>query len=173
MDKIIIKYLFFCVAFSCLSCKSNFDFLNKYNEKTTPITNTLNFNNYLAKNLLNKKQLKKLQIHKIISKKNAFKKTTKVGVLYKPLLSENFKSIIIHINFNNTELNSILINYTKKNKLIDYKIVSLDERSDFILKTTSIIYKNKILLNEYNFLTSKKPKKLHFKILPKGKIIRE
>ena len=153
-----------------LSCKTNkYSFLNTYPEKSLPIIDSTNFSNHAEDKLLSKEELKLLGLETIfvdqLNDKNA-----KVGISYLPKLSDDYTSVVYYFYANNTELSSILVNYDKKHNIINHQIVAYDEIADGLLKTTSIIYKDSIILTEY---ISENPSTMKFNILSDGNIIRE
>lgn len=116
---------------------------------------------------MTKKQKRNLKIHSL------FAKQTEIGISYRLLLSKKYISIVYHSYLDKNILHSTLVNYDKNFNIIDSQLVSFDERSDNLLKTTSTIYKNRINLNEYNLKLSKKPTQLVFLISLDGKINRK
>ena len=75
-------------------------------------------------------------------------KNTKIGVSYLPQISEKFTSVVYYIYLSSSELTSILVNYDKDFKIINSQIVAYDEIADGVLKSTAMIYTDKIVLKE-------------------------
>ncbi|TYQ00357.1 hypothetical protein C7447_101969 [Tenacibaculum adriaticum] len=153
-----------------LSCKTNsYSFLNSYPTKILPVVDSTNFSNHVEGKLLSKKEQVLLGLPTIfidqLDDENA-----KVGVSYLPKISESYTSVVYYFYANNNELSSVLVNYDKKHNIINHQIVAYDEIADGLLKTTSTIYKDSIVLNEY---ISDSPSTMKFIILDNGDITRE
>lgn len=155
------------------SCKTDSSFLKKFPTKKLPFIDSTTFENHRLVRTLDKKEIKRLQLDKILFKEDLENPASKIGISYRPLLSENYQSIVYFFYANNRELSSILANYDEKFNLIDYRIVAFDEISENILRTYSTIYRDSIVSNEYNLDISEFPTTLKYTISTTGKIERK
>lgn len=160
-------YLYLLLIFCLCSCKANYSFLEKYPTKNVPLVDSISFTNSKHKKLLTNKQKRNLKLDSL------FSKNLKIGISYKPLLSKKYQSIVYYFYLDEHNLQSVLVNYDNLFNIIDMQLVASSEKSDNLLRTTSIIYKDKIKLNEYNFQLSKLPTELLFLISSNGKITRK
>lgn len=167
----LTKITSFCIVFLLImSCKTNkYSFLNKYPVKTLPHTDSTSFSNHLEGELLNKKQQQKLSLDSLFGEQLNQKKT-KVGVSYLPQISKEFTSVVYYLYINNSELTCVLVNYDKDFNVINDQMVAYDEISDGVLKSTAMIYNDKIILKEH---VSEITSIINFDILENGDIKRE
>jgi len=167
----LTKIISFSLVFLfVISCKTNeYSFLSKYPVKDLPVIDSTNFSNHVEGKLLNKKQQLKLGLDTIFGEQ-IDDKNCKIGISYLPKISEDFTSIVYYSYSNNTELTSILVNYNKEFKIINNQMVAYDEIADGVLKSTAMIYKDKIVLKEF---VSENASIIKFDILQNGDISRE
>jgi len=152
------------------SCKTNeHSFLKEYSTKNLPVIDTTSFSNHVEGKLLTKKQQKKLGLNTIFGEKLDRNKN-KVGISYLPKISNNYISIVYYFYIDNNELTSMLVNYNSDYKIINSQMLAYDEITDGLLKSTSTIYSDKIVLKEYIADT---PTEIRYNILENGDIVRE
>ncbi|KAB1153998.1 hypothetical protein F7018_16060 [Tenacibaculum aiptasiae] len=153
-----------------IACKSNkYSFVSEYPVKQLPLIDSTNFDNHVEGKLLNKEEQKLLKLPSIFEDQLDNEKA-KIGISYLPKISDNFQSVVFYFYPNNNEVISMLVNYDKDFTIINSQVLAYDEITDGILKTTSKIDKNRIVLTEY---VSENPSTLYFKISDKGDITRE
>jgi hypothetical protein len=151
------------------SCKTNkYSFLNNYPEKVLPVIDSTNFSNHVETKLLNKKQQNLLKLNSIFE--GQLNDNSKIGVSYLPKISENFKSVVYYFYPEDSELIVMLVNYDNEYNIINQQMIAYDEIADNILKTTSTIYKDSIVLTEH---VSDSKSNIKFNILEDGNITRE
>lgn len=152
------------------SCKTSvYSFLEDYKVKNLPIEENTNFSNHAEVALLSKKEQKILSLDTILGEELKNEKA-RIEVSYLANISENYTSIVYCFYPNDTEITTILVNYTKDFKFISSQIVAYDEIADGLLKTTSTIYKDKIELKEF---VADNPSSMLFNILENGNITRK
>lgn len=170
MNKLNKIIAFLIVLVITVSCKTNkYSFLKKYPVENLPVTDSTNFSNHVEGELLTKKEQEILGLHTIFGEQLE-DKNTKVGVSYLPKISDNFKSVVYYVYSSNTELSSVLVNYNADFKIINTQMVSYDEIADGVLKSSAMIYKDKIVLKEH---VSDNISTIKFSILENGDITRE
>ena len=152
------------------SCKTNkYSFLNKYPQKTLPYTDSTNFNNHIEGKLLSDKEQKKLGLESVLGEQLKAN-NAKVGVSYLPKISDEFTSVVYYLYTDNRELTSVLVNYDQEFKIINSQMIAYDEIIDDVIKSESMIYKDKIVLKEY---ISENASIIKYDILKNGDITRE
>lgn len=153
-----------------VSCKTNkYSFLNKYPIKNLPLIDSTNFSNHVEGKLLNKKQQLQLGLSTIFGAQLDSEKA-KVGVSYLTNMSEDFTSVVYYLYSSDTELTCVLVNYDKEFNIINNQMVAYDEIADGVLKSTAMIYKDKIVLKEF---VSDNASIIKFDVLENGDISRE
>jgi len=165
------KILILCVLFVfTMSCKTNkYSFLTKYPVKFLPHIDSTNFSNHVEGKLLTQKEQQKLGLESVFGEQLG-EKGAKIGVSYLPKISDNFKSVVYYFYSSNTELTSVLVNYDEDFKIINNQMVAYDEIADGVLRSTAMIYKDKIVLKEY---VADNATIIKFDILENGDITRE
>ncbi|MDY0780797.1 hypothetical protein [Tenacibaculum sp. IB213877] len=152
------------------SCKTNkYSFLSNYPVKTVPVIDSTNFSNHVEGKLLSKKEQELLKLP-VIFEGQLEGENTKVGISYLPKISENYQSVVYYLYPNQSELLVMLVNYDEKFNIINSQMLAYDEIAESMLKTTSTIYKDSIVLTEY---ISENPSTIKFNILENGQITRE
>jgi len=85
-------------------------------------------------------------------------------------MSEDFTSVVYYLYSSDTELTCVLVNYDKEFNIINNQMVAYDEIADGVLKSTAMIYKDKIVLKEF---VSDNASIIKFDVLENGDISRE
>lgn len=152
------------------ACKTNkYSFLNNYPIKELPLIDSTSFSNHMEGLLLSKEQQNLLGLSNVFGE--ALNNTdARVGVSYLPKISDNFKSVVYYLYSSNTELTSVLVNYDDNYKVINTQMIAYDEIADGLLKSTAMIYKDKIVLKEF---ISENASIIKYDILENGDITRE
>ncbi|MCB0457964.1 MAG: hypothetical protein R2776_04125 [Flavobacteriaceae bacterium] len=121
--------------------------------KKAPLIDTTNFNSFKDKDnyeLINAEALKLPQIYKNWYVKG-YEHRTISG--YRLQLSDFFYTAVITSIIGNNEMQTILINYTEEGVLIDWEMVSYNERTDELTKYATEININKIIRSYYIYIT--------------------
>ena len=100
------------------------EIIQKIKLKNLPIIDALNFDNFIKVKKFNSEEIKRLQLRKIYSEIDNERYDFKIFPSYKIDLSKKFHSIVISILKSNSEIESILINYSLNGEIIDYKVIS-------------------------------------------------
>ena len=100
--------------------------------KKLPLNEATNFDNIKKGKELNEEEIKILQLNKIYT--NYKNQSCKFFLSYKLEFSDTFYTIIINVFKGEHELETILINYSLDEKMIDYKIIAYDEIAESISK---------------------------------------
>jgi len=143
--------------------------INQIKEKTMPVIDTTNFDNINAqiKNY-NTKQIENLQLDEIYS--NIENVVFKFIPSYKLNISKEFITIIIIVHKGEHELETILINYDLKGKLIDYKIIAYDEIAESMFQKISQINNTKLIITDKVWTNKEQITITEFEISEIGKI---
>lgn len=149
---------------------SKYAFLNNLPLKKTPIIDSTDLDNFEFKNKLSKNQMDLLNINQIYVPNSSDFITASAN--YKLKLSDKFTSIVITYSPVEVMLITVLANYDSEFKLIDYKMIALDENFDNWSRVTSEIKENKIYVSSIDYSTGEpiKTSKI-FYISHDGKII--
>ena len=150
--------------------QNDFSFLDEYKMMETPFLDSTNFDNHKADKLLTKRQIKRLGLDQVLKIDPYAYENSKIGVNYILDLSQDFKSIVFYYYFFDHEMSSILVNYSSDFKVIDHKMVAMDEIAESILRTESLIEKDKITITNYQFLNETFKETEIVKIQADGKI---
>lgn len=119
--------------------------------KKLPVIEITDTNKFTGNKFLNRKQVEALKLNTIYPNFYKEGRSYKVATSYKVDFSKNFYSIVCVIFKGDSEMEAILINYTKNGKIIDHKVVSYDEIAegwsrvvsrigDHIITTNHILY---------------------------------
>ena len=95
--------------------------------KKQPVIDTTNFDNIIKSKEFKKEEIKILKLNKVypeIEKRNS---NFKVYPSYKLDLSDQYYTLIINIYKGEHELEALLVNYSKDERIISYKVISYDE----------------------------------------------
>lgn len=144
--------------------------IHKIKIKTIPLIDSTNFDNFKKKNFYNKQEVSILQLEKIYPEfynEGYYYKTTSS---YRIELSNNFYSIILTSFKGDQEIESALVNYDLKGKIIDYKIISYDEIAEGVSRIESKVEKNKLTIKNVLWMDEKQETTEIFEIDVMGKI---
>ena len=95
--------------------------------KNLPIIDTTNFDNIIKLKEFNAEEIKLLQLNKIYPEIEKKGTGFKIYPAYKLELSDQYFTLIVNIFKGEHELESVLINYEKDEKLTSFKIIAYDE----------------------------------------------
>ena len=129
--------------------------IHKIKIKTIPLIDSTNFDNFKKKNFYNKQEVSILQLEKIYPEfynEGYYYKTTSS---YRIELSNDFYSIILTSFKGDQEIESALVNYDLKGKIIDYKIISYDEIAEGVSRIESKVEKNKLTIKNVLWMDEK------------------
>lgn len=144
--------------------------IHKIKIKTIPLIDSTNFDNFKKKNFYNKQEVSILQLEKIYPEfynEGYYYKTTSS---YRIELSNDFYSIILTSFKGDQEIESALVNYDLKGKIIDYKIISYDEIAEGVSRIESKVEKNKLTIKNVLWMDEKQETTEIFEIDVMGKI---
>ena len=125
--------------------------LKELRTKTVPLIAATNFDTFIEEiKIYNKEEVEALQLE--ILYPNYYKSGYNYRAMpnYKMDLSKYFNSIVVSVFKGDNEMESILINYDLKGKIIDSKVISYDEIAEGMSRIHSEINNNVItIMNEF------------------------
>jgi hypothetical protein len=95
--------------------------------RKTPLIDTTNFDNALDLKEFNSKEIVALQLSDVYPNIGKNNYDFKFSPLYKLALSNNFHTIVLTVFKGDNELETLLITYNLKERLINHKIIAYDE----------------------------------------------
>ena len=110
--------------------------------KSFPVIDSTNFDNIIKSTEFKKEEIRILKLNKVypaIEKENA---DFKVYPSYKIILSDEYYTLILNIYKGEHEIETLLINYTKDEKIISYKVISYDEIAEGLSRKHAAINKH-------------------------------
>ncbi|GAA3520019.1 hypothetical protein GCM10022393_37820 [Aquimarina addita] len=123
---------------------SSNDIWSSFSFMKMPVADSTNFDNIKKTGALNANDIKKLQLATIYPELG---KEGSVFVFipgYQLIISDTFKTFVVYAYRGDHELESTLITYDSKNKLIDAKVIAYDEIAEGWFRKKSIIKKRLI-----------------------------
>ena len=153
-----------------VSFPSFMEVISETKTRPIPLLETTNFDSFIEEGDYNKVEIEVLKLTKIHP--NFYKKeyNFKAIASYKIDLFSNFYSVVVTVLKGDYEMESVLINYDLKGKIIDYKVVSFDEVAESIYRIESKIEQDKLTIKSIADLEEKSEEIEVFKIDAQGKI---
>ena len=124
--------------------------------KSVPLIDSTNFDTFIEEpKLCNNEEAGLLQLEKLYP--NFYKEgyNYRATPNYKIQLSGDFHSVVVTVFKGDHEMESVLINYDLKGKLIDSKVISYDEIAESMFKIESRIEQDKLTINSIADLEEK------------------
>ncbi|QQT25592.1 hypothetical protein [Sphingobacterium spiritivorum] len=114
--------------------------------KQLPFTDSTNFDNYKPVTKQNPELLKKLNLEKAIADATDF------NINYSLPLSNNFQTVVITYHKGEMELCTSMLTVDKNTKIIDILPVAYDEVAESAFRKISVIEKDKITVDDWNYM---------------------
>ncbi len=131
-----------------------------------PVTDSTNFDNYRQLNRISDKEILKLGLRNLDSNAEEFFSNYKVSI------SDSFKSIVITTK-TEFEMKTFLVNINSDSQIIDKLQISYDEIAESAFTSVGKITKNKIVIENYNFMSEVPDKNIEVYYIDKsGKFIK-
>lgn len=138
--------------------------------KSTPLIDTTNFDNIKEIKEFNTEEIKILKLNKVYPEIEKESSNFKVYPSYKLELSDQYYTLILNIYKGEHELESVLVNYSKDEKITSYKVISYDEIAEGWSRKHSEINNNVITIIDEFYGDNKKINTTKFHINRNGEI---
>lgn len=138
--------------------------------KKSPIIDSTNFDNIIKLKEFNKEEIKLLKLKKVYPEIEKENSPFKIYPSYKLELSDQYYTLIINIYKGEHELETLLVNYSKDEKIINYKVISYDEIAEGWSRKHSKINSNVITVIDEFYGNNKQNDTTKFHINRNGEI---